>query len=180
MATDTNGVVRSPRGDEESLELPMLDLPNAHPCNDCGECCEYLAIEIDNPTNFSDYENLHWYLTHENVSVYIDHEGDWFIEFKTRCRHLTTEKTCGIYTERPKICSEFSWNECERTTQDNAYRYRFLDHAELLAWMEQRRPSQYAKYVRKRRELIEKRRKESAKIAATPAASTGPAEAAAR
>ena len=33
-----------------ALELPLLDLPGSHPCHECGECCHYIAIEIDNPS----------------------------------------------------------------------------------------------------------------------------------
>ena len=57
--------------------------------------------------------------------VYIDHEGDWYLEFRTVCRHLTPSGTCGIYAERPLICEEYSWEECEVTTREPGYRQRF-------------------------------------------------------
>ena len=78
-----------PQAQGTSLELPMLELPKAHPCSACGKCCHYIAIEIDNPSSFKDYDELYWYLTHKDVCVYIDWEGDWFIEFETVCEHLT-------------------------------------------------------------------------------------------
>ncbi len=142
---------------ETSLELPMLDLPMAHPCSDCGKCCNYIAIEIDNPTSFKDYDNLYWYLTHRDLCVYIDWEGDWFIEFQTVCEHLTDTKTCGIYEERPRICSEFSWNECEVTTQESAFKVRFDSYEELTDWMKAKRPRAWENYVKMRGKLLGKR-----------------------
>jgi Fe-S-cluster containining protein len=151
---DGNGADRK---GENSLELPMLDLPDGHPCHECGRCCAYLAIEIDNPSSLNDYENIHWYLTHRGVSVYVDWEGDWFAEFETVCEHLTEQKTCGIYAERPKICSDFSWDECEVTTRENAWKYRFMTVDELWSWMQAKRPAAWERYQRGREKLIRKR-----------------------
>ena len=140
------------------LELPLVTLPSAHPCSGCGACCTYVATQIDDPNTFQQYENIHWYLTHENVGVYIDWEGDWFIEFQTRCRHLTEQKTCAIYEERPRVCSEFSFTECERTTKEPGWKHYFHTQAELVAFLREKRPRAYERYMRKRRELLHKRR----------------------
>ncbi len=140
-----------------TLELPMVDLPSSHPCHECGRCCAYLSIEIDSPGSFDDFENIHWYLTHKGVSVYIDWEGDWFVEFETVCEHLTEQKTCGIYAERPKICSEFSWDECEITTGESAWKYRFTSIEALVDWLKEKRPAVYERYLRGRAKLFKKR-----------------------
>jgi Fe-S-cluster containining protein len=141
------------------LELTLL--PQAHPCHDCGQCCHYIATQIDNPSSFKDYENLHWYLLHRDICVYVDWEGDWYLEFKTPCRHLTAAKTCGIYEERPHICSEFSWTECEVTTRERAWKHRFETYDQLLAWMQVQRPKSYRRYVAARRKLVRDRQRES-------------------
>ena len=143
--------------DSTTLELPMIDLPSSHACHQCGRCCTYLAIEIDSPSSFGDFENLHWYLTHKGISVYIDWEGDWFVEFETVCEHLSEQKTCGIYAERPKICSEFSWEECEVTTKESAWKFRFCDIDELRTWLKEKRPAVYERYRKGREKLISKR-----------------------
>jgi Fe-S-cluster containining protein len=161
----TNGAGRA---DPSSLQLPLVELPSTHPCHECGHCCRYLATEIDKPTTFSDYENLHWYLVHRDISVYVDHEGDWFIEFRAVCEHLTPEATCGIYEERPHICEDFSWDECEITTQESAYKYKFDRFPELLTWMEEKRPKAYAKYTKKREAMIRKRREKMARKTESP------------
>jgi Fe-S-cluster containining protein len=142
---------------EGSLELPLVSLPGSHPCSDCGQCCNYVATQIDDPTAFRDYENIFWYLTHRDVSVYIDHDGDWYLEFRTVCRHLTPSATCGIYAERPLICEDYSWEECEVTTREPGYRQRFGSHQELIDWMRVKRPKGFERYMRKRRELLKKR-----------------------
>jgi uncharacterized protein len=143
-----------PRG----LELPLVSLPKAHPCASCGDCCTYVATQIDDPSTFKQYEDVHWYLTHENVGVYIDWEGEWFIEFRTRCRNLTDAKTCGIYQERPLVCSEFSFTDCERSSGESAWKHYFNSQEELVAFLRAKRPRAYERYMKKRGELLRKRR----------------------
>jgi Fe-S-cluster containining protein len=146
---------RAPAG--ASLALPLVDLPSTHPCHGCAQCCRYIATQIDDPTSFREYENIFWYLTHRDVTVYIDHDGDWYLEFRTVCKHLTPSGTCEIYAERPQICEDYSFEECEVTTREPGYRVRFDSHAELLAWMREKRPRAHGRYMRKRRELLRKR-----------------------
>ena len=106
------------------------------------------------------------------MSVYIDWEGDWFIEFETVCEHLSEARTCGIYEERPGICSDFSWDECEKTSGESAWKQRFKAPEELLAFMQEKRPRNYERYMKERDKLIEKRREANAaeKPAPEPAA----------
>lgn len=155
----------------EALELPLQVLPDVHPCQGCAGCCKYIATEIDSPTSMQDYEHIVWYIAHRDVAVYIDWEGDWFLEFTTVCDHLTEAQTCGIYRERPRICSDFSWNECEKTTQEPAYREHFAEPKQFVSWLEENRPKASAKYEKFRRKLIEKR--EAASIATTGAKGAG-------
>jgi Fe-S-cluster containining protein len=162
-------------GDEnqtvQAMELPLKLLPTSHPCTDCGACCRYIAIEIDLPTSFNDWENAFWYLTHRNIALYIDWEGDWFIEFMTTCEHLSDENTCGIYEERPKMCSDFSWDECEKNTKEIAWKYHFSNPDELFDWLREKQPAKYEKYQKSRRKLKEKR---SEQRSATPTEDSRP------
>jgi len=143
--------------EELKLELPLLDLPSTHPCHGCGECCNYVAVEIDNPSGFREYDNIFWYLTHRNISVYVDWEGDWFIEFESPCEDMTAGKTCGIYEDRPHMCSSFSWNECEKATQERAWKYRFETPKEFFAWAEAKRPRQFERYKQRRDKMLAER-----------------------
>ena len=142
----------------EAMELPLVQLPTTHVCTNCGDCCTYLAVEIDLPTSFEDLEHVFWYLAHRAVAVYVDWEGDWFIEFRTVCENLSDEKTCGIYEERPQICSEFSWNECERSTGERAWKYHFEKPDEFFEWLKEKQPARFEKYTKGRRKLVEARR----------------------
>ena len=136
----------------------------------CGECCTYVATQIDNPSTFRQYENVYWYLTHENVAVYIDWEGDWYIEFQTRCRNLTEAKTCGIYVDRPVVCSEFSWTDCEKNSGLQGWKHYFKSFEDLLGFMQAKRPKAFASYAKKRRALL----KERERAASRPAPASRP------
>lgn len=137
--------------------LPLLELPGTHPCNSCGACCRYVAVEIDRPTTPRDYDQIHWYLTHGKVAVYIDWEGDWYLEFETVCDHLTSAAMCDVYRERPEICSDFSWETCEKTTAEPGHRVRFTRPPEFFEWLEAKRPRSFERFVAYRRRLIEAR-----------------------
>ncbi|MFQ5699748.1 MAG: YkgJ family cysteine cluster protein [Myxococcota bacterium] len=166
MVDRSNGPVRTP---ETPLELPLASLPSGHPCERCGECCRYLAIEIDAPTTPTDYDHIYWYLTHRDVSVYVDWEGDWFVEFVTVCEHLTQGATCGIYRDRPEICSDFSWNECERATGESASKFHFRTPDEFWSWMAERRPRAFAKLQARRAKVRMEREKAATEVEAPPA-----------
>jgi len=156
-----------------SLALPLVSLPSAHPCSGCGACCTYVATQIDNPKTWKQYENVYWYLTHENVAVYIDWEGDWYIEFQTRCRNLTEAKTCGIYVDRPVVCSEFSWTDCEKNSGLQGWKHYFKSFEDLLGFMQAQRPKAFASYAKKRRALL-KERERAASRPARPAPASRP------
>jgi Fe-S-cluster containining protein len=105
------------------------------------------------------------------VSVYVDWEGDWFIEFETVCEHLTNNGTCGIYEDRPHMCSDFSWEECEKTTQERAWKYRFQTQDEFVIWHREKRPKSFARYVKAFGKLKDKRKKvreRSRRVSAAP------------
>jgi hypothetical protein len=159
-----------------ALDLPLINLPTVHPCSGCGECCTYIATQIDNPSTFREYENIYWYLTHENVGVYIDWDNDWYLEFQTKCRNLTEARTCGIYIDRPVVCSEFSWQDCERNSGEQGWKHYFKNYEDLLGWMQAKRPKAFARYAKKRGELLEERERS----AASRARSSGPARSASR
>jgi hypothetical protein len=56
------------------------------------------------------------------------------------------------------VCSEFSFTECERTTKEPGWKHYFHSQAELVEFLRQKRPRAYERYMRKRRELLRKRR----------------------
>ncbi len=93
------------------MELPVLNA-----CARCTAlCCRYVAVEIDEPEDDRDYDNIRWYVSHENIQVYQDDEGGWYIQFFTRCRHLGRENECTIHPNHYQICKDYKMRECEFT-----------------------------------------------------------------
>lgn len=89
-------------------------------CNDCGaKCCKYVVMEIDIPEKVEDFEEIKWFVAHENVQVFVDSDGTWNIEFVSPCRHLNEKNQCGRYETRPGICREFSHDECPHHNEYN-------------------------------------------------------------
>lgn len=123
-------------------------------CHTCGaKCCRYVVVEIGKPRTRIDREEIRWFLAHENVMVFIDHDdGSWNVQFTTRCRHLDRRNRCRIYGKRYQVCAEHDPADCEGTGLDvNAT--VFTRPEEYDAW----RVAQAVKHRRKRR-LVRKRK----------------------
>ena len=85
-----------------------VDAPELKDCISCrGKCCRHVALEIDKPTCKRDYDNIRWYLMHENIHVFIDQDGSWTLEFLTNCKHLKKDYKCDFYQKRPKLCRDY-------------------------------------------------------------------------
>ena len=42
-------------------------------CVKCtGLCCRYFALPIETPEDWDDYDDIRWYLTHEDITVFWD------------------------------------------------------------------------------------------------------------
>lgn len=119
-------------------------------CDRCNAiCCRHVAIEIDRPTTKREYENVIWYLLHEGVSVFVEDDRRWFVEFSTPCSALSPQGRCTRYDERPQICRNYAAADCVR----NAPRYRpvhefrtadeFKAHLDSqgIPWRYKRRPA---------------------------------------
>lgn len=99
--------------------LPTLSIkrsqlkPGEVLCTYCtARCCRYFALPIDTPETFEDFEYIRWFLLHEQASIFVD-EGTWYLMVGTVCKHLLADNRCGIYHHRPKICREYSTDDCE-------------------------------------------------------------------
>ncbi len=97
-------------------------------CEECdGHCCKYITVQIDTPEDDIDFEELKWFLCHENISVYIDHDNDWCIEVKTPCKFQDTKTNlCTIYETRPKVCQEHQTDECEGNEEHDPHYQRIF------------------------------------------------------
>lgn len=92
-------------------------------CKDCnGMCCKYVAMEIDTPETLEDFENIRWYVAHKNISIYVDEDNKWHIEFATPCEFLGKDNLCKIYEKRPEICKKYDPENC---LLNNKYEEKF-------------------------------------------------------
>ena len=82
-------------------------------CDKCdGNCCQVLVIEIETPETRDDFEDIKWYLYHPGVSVYIDTDNAWNVQFDSKCRYLGGNGRCLIYDKRTPVCRKARVEEC--------------------------------------------------------------------
>jgi Fe-S-cluster containining protein len=95
-------------------------LAHGHPCHSCGAaCCRYIAAALAPPRDVGDRDLIHWYLSHTAVCIYIDKDGDWWIQVATDCRHIVADGRCAIYETRPQLCRRYGTDTCERADHDD-------------------------------------------------------------
>ena len=105
-------------------------------CNKCtGLCCRYMALPIDTPEDREDYDDIRWYLCHEDVAVFVE-DGDWYLNVKNKCKYLAEDDyRCLIYDKRPKICRGYKHNDCELTDGEYDYELHFTDAEQMAEYM---------------------------------------------
>ncbi len=106
-------------------------------CNKCeGLCCKYVTVEVAKPIEDIDFEELKWYLAHENTVLYINEEDEWCLEIKTPCKYQDLKTNfCTIYEKRPKVCLEHSTEECEKNGEpDDFYKRAFHTMEDIDAY----------------------------------------------
>ena len=136
------------------MPVPLRVLPALKPdppvhCVECGRCCTYVAVGINAPRTLRFATDVLWYLYHENVSVFVDWEGQWYVKSDTRCKNLTAHGLCGIYERRPGICKDFDWQECENhMTPEEGPPDKVLWETPdaFLAWFQKQRPKAFRRY----------------------------------
>lgn len=109
------------------------------PCAECGgKCCAYIAIELDKPRSKKDYDYIRWYLTHNNVNVFVDHDRNWFVEFRTPCSFIKQDKKCSIYEKRPNICSGHGDSEGSCEFYSSPYLLYFTSISEFETYLDKK------------------------------------------
>jgi Fe-S-cluster containining protein len=111
-------------------------MPKIKSCEECkGACCKDVAIEIDEPEDFDDFEDIKWLIAHENVNVYLDNEHDWLVEFKTRCKFLDEKNRCKIYHNRYKVCGEHDPISCVSNGNGRHHKMIFRNERDVDKYM---------------------------------------------
>ncbi len=99
-------------------------------CDYCvAKCCRYFAVSIDKPDALDDFQLLRWFVMHGQTAVFVE-DDDWYLLVQTPCKHLLSDHRCGTYATRPKICREYTTDNCE---YDDHYVYdRFFETSEQI------------------------------------------------
>jgi len=105
-------------------------------CQKChGKCCRYFAQPIETPEDWDDFDDIRWYLCHENVSVFVE-DGDWYLNVENKCRYLSEKDyRCQNYEMRPAICRKYDTDGCDLTGDDYGYELHFLDDKSMEEYM---------------------------------------------
>ena len=120
-----------------------------------ARCCRYLTIQIPAPKLKSDFDELSWFLAHENISVYVESRR-WHVEVKNRCKHLTRDNLCDDYENRPEVCRIYGGDGACEYPDRPVHHLNFDCQEEFDAWLERRR-----KRERRRRRARAARRRTS-------------------
>ncbi len=108
-------------------------------CKECdGKCCKYVAVEIDGPFTKVDADAIKWYLCHENITVYLDHEDEWMVEFTTRCKFLKEDNMCSYYNKRSNICRDYEHDECEMFGDGDTHKVLFKEPEDVDKYIKEK------------------------------------------
>jgi Fe-S-cluster containining protein len=120
-------------------------------CERCTAlCCRYFALPIDTPRTPADYDDIRWYLAHESVHIFIE-DGDWFLAIQTRCQYLGDDNRCGVYEDRPRICREYTTDNCDYHIGQYEFEQYFSSPEQLELYAQQKLGKKYVRYVLKQR-----------------------------
>lgn len=107
-------------------------------CRECdGKCCKYVAVEIDGPFSKDDVDAIKWYVSHENVTVYLDNDDEWMVEFMTRCKYLGEDNRCTNYENRSDICRDYKHDECEMFGEGSTHKVIFMDPSDVERYIKE-------------------------------------------
>jgi Fe-S-cluster containining protein len=105
-------------------------------CDKCdGLCCRYFALPIEDPEDWDDFDDIRWYLCHENIDVFLE-DGDWYMNVRNKCKHLSEKDyKCDMYEKRPKICRGYKMADCDYTSADYGYELHFKNDRQMEEYM---------------------------------------------
>jgi len=105
-------------------------------CKKCtGLCCRYFALPIEDPEDWDDFDDIRWYLCHENITIFVE-DGDWYLNVKNKCNYLSeNDYRCENYDMRPKICRGYEMDSCDYTGEDYDYELYFKDDKQMEEYM---------------------------------------------
>jgi Fe-S-cluster containining protein len=137
-------------------------------CDQCSAlCCRYFVLEIDAPQTRQQYDDIRWYLVHQNVFVFIE-KRKWYLGIYSRCKHLQADNRCGIYETRPRICREYSTENCDYHGGEYDWEVLFSSAEQLWEYAEEQLAAKAAKQRRARLREQKIAARKSGNAVATP------------
>ena len=115
------------------MKLPVLSATNSL-CEQCvALCCRYYAFQIETPESKRDFDDIRWYLLHEDSLIFVE-DGDWYIQVNRKCKALLPDNRCAIYEDRPAICREYKTNDCDWHAEEYDYDHLFTEPEQIAAY----------------------------------------------
>jgi len=103
-------------------------------CDKCDDnCCKILVVEIEAPRTRDDFQDIKWYLYHPGISVYIDLDDAWNVQFDSQCKYLDENGKCLIYDKRPPVCRESAVEDCHKNKKEIKHFFGTVEEYE--AWL---------------------------------------------
>jgi Fe-S-cluster containining protein len=98
-------------------------------------CCRYFALPLDTPEEWGDFDDMRWYLCHEDTTIFVE-KGDWYLNVVNACKHLSPQgHHCLIYDKRPRICRGYKTDDCDRTSDEYDYELHFTNAGQMEEYM---------------------------------------------
>jgi len=149
-------------------------------CDQCSAlCCRYFVLEIDAPQTRQQYDDIRWYLVHQNVFVFIE-KKKWYLGIYSRCKHLQEDNRCGIYETRPRICRQYSTENCDYHGGEYDWEVLFSSAEQLWEYAEEQLAAKSAKLrrarLREQKIAAKKPAADAAPVVAKPAKPAKPAK----
>ncbi len=118
------------------MKLPEIkDIKNL--CEECvGLCCRYFAFEIPKPKTRRDFDDMRWYLLHEDCIIFVE-DGEWYIQINRKCKMLQPDNRCGIYENRPAICREYTTEGCDYHGEEYEYDHLFTEPEQIARFADE-------------------------------------------
>ena len=110
------------------------------PCDLCpARCCRYVSAKIAPPRSATAIDRIRRCLDHDNIRVFVDWSGGWYVEFLTPCRNLSRNR-CSDYARRPKLCrvhGTYGVATCEYF--ESPYRHLWETTRDFDRWLSRKR-----------------------------------------
>jgi len=131
-------------------------MANKGQCEKCtGICCRYFALSIETPEDKGDYEDIRWFLCHEDITVYVE-DGDWYINIKNKCKYLSEkDHSCEIYEKRPRICRGYRHSTCDFVEGEYDHELHFTSSEQMEEYIK----IKFGKSVKEKKKAKKKNKK---------------------